>query len=99
MLKYIKLKYALSIALLAGAAMFSACDDDEEGNSQVVLNSFGPSGVHHGEKIKFVGLNMDKVTAIVLQPGVEIPQSAFATQSSSLIELIIPVTAEEGKIV
>jgi hypothetical protein len=100
MIKNINLKHALSMTLLVLATLFSACDDsDEKGSSEVVLNSFGPSGVHHGDKIKFIGQNLDKVTAIVLPPNVEVPASGFASQSSTLIELVIPEAAQSGKVI
>jgi hypothetical protein len=100
MLKNINLKHILSLAMLVLATLFSACDDsDEKGSSAVVLSSFGPSGVHHGDKIKFIGQNLDKVTAIVMKPNVEIPSSAFASQTGSMIELIVPNEAETGKVI
>lgn len=101
MLKNINLKHLLTLALIAGlATMFNACDDDDEkGSSEVVLTSFGPSGVHHGEKIKFIGQNLDEVTAIVLFPNVEVPSSAFVSQSGTLIELIVPDATETGKVI
>jgi hypothetical protein len=101
MLKRINIKSVLSITLMALAALLnSACDDsDEDGGSEVVLNSFGPSGVHHGETIRFIGQNLDKVTAIVLKPNVEIPSSSFASRSATLIELVVPQEAEAGKVI
>lgn len=81
------------------AVSFSACDDDENENREVALLSFGPAGVKHGDQIKFIGTNLDKVSSIVLPPGVEIPSSSFASQSSSLIELVIPTEAEAGIVV
>jgi hypothetical protein len=100
MLKNINLKHLLTLVLIAGlATMFNACDDeDDKKNSGVVLTSFGPSGVKHGEKIKFIGQNLDQVTAIVFAPNVELPSSAFVSQSSSLIELNVPNAAESGKV-
>jgi hypothetical protein len=80
--------------------MFTACDDDDDKkSSEVVLKSFGPSGVQFGGKIKFIGQNLDQVSAIVFAPGVEVPSSAFVSQSSSLIELTVPNTVETGKVV
>lgn len=81
------------------AVLFSGCDDDENESREVSLLSFGPAGVKHGETIKFIGTNLDKVSSIVLQPGVEIASGSFASQSSGLIELVIPTEAEAGKVV
>ena len=98
--KYINRLPALSLIalLLCVGVFFSSCEDDEEVPTQVVLESFGPSGVKHGEEIKFIGQNLDKVSSIVL-PGVEVPKSEFSSQSSSLITLVVPETAQAGKVV
>ncbi len=72
---------------------------EEEGPSQVVLLSFGPSGVLHGDEITFFGQNLDKVTAIVLRPNVEIPKSSFKSVTAERINIIVPETAEAGKII
>src|SRR5688500_1603212 len=98
-MKYLyKLKACLLIFSLC-AVVFSACDDDEDENREVALLSFGPAGVKHGDQIKFIGTNLDKVSSIVLPPGVEIPSSSFVSQSSGLIELVIPTEAEAGLVV
>lgn len=99
MLININLKHVLSLGMIALATLFSACDDSDEKSTEVVLSSFGPSGVKHGEKIKFIGQNLDKVKSILMPPNVEIPSSAFASQSASLIELIVPAEAETGKVI
>jgi hypothetical protein len=86
-----------ALALCFSASLLTSCDDDDEsGSGEVVLLSMGPSGVKHGEKIKFIGANLDKVETIVLPPGIEIPSSGFASQSSDLIELVVPGPAEPG---
>jgi hypothetical protein len=87
----------LLLVLFAGI-LLTSCNDDDEKSSQIELLSFGPSGVKHGDKIKFIGHNLDKVTAIVL-PGIEVPKSGFASQSAALIELIVPTEAEAGKVI
>ena len=96
-LNYTKRLLAIVIVLLIGNGFLMSCDDDEE-NTQVVLDSFGPAGVKHGDKISFIGLNLDKVTAIVL-PGVEIPASQFSSKSSRTIELVVPEAALAGKVI
>ena len=96
-LNYTKGLLLTMLILLSSNFFLASCDDDEE-NTNVVLNSFGPVGVKHGETIQFIGLNLDKVTAIVL-PGVEVGASAFASKSSRLIEIVVPEAAEAGKII
>jgi hypothetical protein len=93
------LKYNIKNALwsLLVLALLSSCNDDSS-SSKVQLFSFGPSGVKHGDKIKFIGENLDKVTSIVLPPNIEIPASSFTTKSSTLIELVVPEEAVAGKV-
>jgi hypothetical protein len=97
-LNYMRGLLATTIILLMGSSFFSSCNDEEEKNTKIVLNSFGPAGVKHGDMIKFIGLNLDKVTSIVL-PGVEVNANEFATRSSNLIELTVPQSAEAGKVI
>jgi hypothetical protein len=96
-----KMIYSLKTLLLLwmlGSCILISCDDEDKKNQEVTLLSFGPAGVHHGEEIKFIGENLDEVTAIVLQPGIEISSSAFTSQSDKLITLVIPDEAEAGKL-
>jgi hypothetical protein len=95
MLKY-NLKNA-SLMLLA-LALFASCSKDDGASSKIELFSFGPSGVKHGDQIKFIGQNLDKVTSIILPPNVEIQASSFTSKTSTLIELVVPEEAEAGKV-
>lgn len=101
-MKKILIERALLLAciVLLSLGCLVSCNDDEKQNSgKVTLLSFGPSGVKHGEKIKFIGLNLDKVTAVVLTPGIEISSSEFISQSSEMFEVVIPEAAETGKVI
>jgi hypothetical protein len=89
---------ALIAMLLCAGTFLSSCDDEEVISDDVVLESFGPSGVKHGESIKFIGRNLDRVTAIVL-PNAEVAKSEFTTQTNSLIELVVPKAAQAGKVI
>jgi hypothetical protein len=87
----------LSLLFVLATLLFvSSCKDDEEVVSEVILNSFGPSGVHHGDEISFIGLNLDKVSAIVFEPGVEVSSSAFKSATSKKIIVVVPPEAEAG---
>lgn len=79
------------------AVVFFASCEDEEDNRQVELLSFGPSGVHHGDEIIFIGKNFDKVTSIVLKPNVEV--TSFTERTATRIKLIVPDDAEAGKVI
>lgn len=85
------------IALLVGAVFLSGCDDDESTPKEIVLLSFGPSGVHHGDEIIFIGQNLDKVNSIVFKPSVEVTD--FVEKNSNKIRVIVPDAAEAGKVI
>jgi hypothetical protein len=93
-------KTLIVACLVLSAGFLASCDPEEEtNNGQVALLSFGPTGAKHGETIKFIGLNLKKVDAIILPPALEIPASSFASHSQELIEIVIPEEAEAGKVV
>ena len=97
-LRYIyrlKMIAIVGVFALAAGNLLTSCEKEEK-MEEVVLHSFGPSGIKHGEQIKFIGLNLDKVTSIILQPGIEITN--FDTKTSTLIELTVPKAAEAGKV-
>ncbi len=91
-----KIQALAVLFILTGLVFLSGCEEEEE-PGEVVLLSFGPSGVHHGDEIIFVGQNLDKVTAIVFQPSVEV--STFVDQTSSRITVVVPQAAEAGKVI
>lgn len=98
--KYIKRfpAFTFLVMLLSAVTFLSSCEDEEVVSDAVVLESFGPAGVNHGDQIKFIGRNLDKVSSIVL-PGVEVPSSQFTSHSPGLIELVVPQEAVAGKVV
>lgn len=88
----------LLVLVLGANVILTSCKDDDEGTSTVMLQSFGPSGIEHGETLKFIGLNLDRVTEIDL-PGAVINASEFKTKTSRLVEITVPETAEAGLVV
>ena len=87
------------LTLLCASVVMISCKEDEETSTTVVLYSFGPAGIEHGETVKFIGMNLDLVSEIDLPGNVQIPSSAFTTRDSKLIELVIPDEAEAGLVV
>lgn len=77
--------------------LLNACDNEknEDASADVVLNSFGPS-VLRGTELKFIGANLNKVTAIILPDNIEIQASSFKTFTSELIAIDVPEEAVEG---
>lgn len=94
------LKYTIhSLAfflMLAGLVFTTSCEEEDSEGGEVVLLSFGPAGVEHGDEITFVGQNLDKVTAIVFPPSVEVAKEAFTSQTSEMIKVVVPEAAEPG---
>ena len=91
------MKFLLSLQVAAFLAVAISCDNDDKNDAgaQVVVKSFGPSVVRGGE-LKFVGVNLNRVTAIVLPEEVEVPASSFKSQSSTVITIDVPDEAVAG---
>ncbi len=98
-LTFSRLPVWLSVMLSVGI-MFSCSKDDESTQSrQVLLESFGPTGAKHGDTLRFIGRNLDKVTAIQFTgTGATVEKKDFKKQSSDLILLLVPQSAEKGKV-
>ncbi len=95
----IKFVGVLSIALLIIVCLQSCKKDKEATTDTVTLVSFGPTGVKHGEEIRFIGTQLDKVTQIKFTgSNATVDKAAFTTQSSTLITLIVPQGAERGRV-
>lgn len=96
MSKYISLRNLLSLFLLALVVLFGACEDDDDNvGAKVELKSFGPSVMRGGE-LKFIGTNLNEVTAIILPENVEIPASSFTMHTPGLIVVAVPDEAVQG---
>lgn len=96
--KYFHIKHTLIVATTILACCLSACSDDDGAGGPVVLDSFGPAGVKHGESIKFIGHNLDKVTSIAFV-GATVDQAQFTGQTSTEIDVVIPEKTEEGQVI
>ena len=97
----IKLTYTKLVALLClvlSLGVITSCEKEEDPNSgRVELLSFGPTGANHGDTLRFIGNNLDKVTAIVFTgTDATVEKVAFKQQLSNLILVIVPQGAEKG---
>lgn len=91
------------VTLLVPAGIFTSCNnDDDEDDGTIVLESFGPSPALRGGDLKFIGRNLDKVTAILLPdsvPGSGISSlsiESFTTKTPELLVLTIPEETDGG---
>ena len=85
--------------LLLSAAMLVSCNKDINGGSsdKIELLSFGPTGAKHGDSLKFIGHNLDKVTSIKFTgTNAVVDQAAFKVKTSDLLKVIVPQAAEKG---
>lgn len=93
-------KPLFAVLTVLTVVLIASCKKDSEKTSdQVELLSFGPTGANHGDTLKFIGLNLDKVTAVHFT-GINavVNQADFKSQASGLILLIVPQAAEKGKV-
>src|SRR4026207_412666 len=87
------------VMLMLSIGIIISCnkDDDEVKSDKIELLSFGPTGAKHGDTLRFIGANLNQVTAIVFTgTNATVNQSDFKSQTSDLIKLIVPQSAEQG---
>lgn len=86
------LSFILSIAIVS-------CDKDDNiiNDGKTKLLNFGPTGAKHGDTLRFFGSNLDKVISIQFTgTNAAVEQKNFSSQTSELILLIVPQSAEKG---
>jgi hypothetical protein len=88
---------SLFACMLMGGFLFNSCKSDEPNLTTIKLNAFGPSAALRGGELKFIGTNMDKVTAVDLPGTAEI--TTFVSKSSTEIVIAIPQDAMPGLVV
>ncbi|MEP7323566.1 MAG: IPT/TIG domain-containing protein [Saprospiraceae bacterium] len=79
-------------------AIFIACDKDPEISTKTELLSFGPSGVKHGDTLRLIGNNLQKVNSVEFTGGATVDKNNFVQQTEEQILLKIPNAAVRGKI-
>lgn len=86
----------ICITLALGIAT-SCKKDDNEKSRIVTLFSFGPTGSKHGDTLRFIGANLDKVSSIQFTgTAAVVEQKDFKLQTADRILVIVPEAAEKG---
>lgn len=95
-LKNTRLLFLLCFVLSIGA-LWSCKKNEAAPTDNIELLSFGPTGARIGDTLRFIGHNLDRVTAIQFT-GVNatVQQNAFKQQSKDLILVVVPQAAEKG---
>jgi hypothetical protein len=90
---------ALLVILFTGLLVSCHKNDDNTTDNKVSLYSFGPTGSKHGDTLRFIGANLDKVTSIKFSGANALVDKAnFKSQAYDLIKVIVPNSAEKGNV-
>lgn len=87
------------LACLSLSLALTACqkDDDDPTINGVELLSFGPSPALRGDELRFIGNNLDQVTAVVLAQDVRV--TSFLSQTTTELTLTIPEETVDGLVI
>jgi len=85
------------LGILSLGVFLNSCQDDDKGIDAIQLLSYGPMPVARGAELRFIGTNLDKVTAVMLPSNIEITD--FTSKTSDLLTITVPQNAEEGVVV
>ena len=91
------LYYSTLLLLMMVSLWFTSCDDEKVDTGEVRLEAFGPSPALRGGELKFIGANLDKVTAVVLPGNIEI--TTFISKTSDELVIAIPQESAPGSII
>ena len=86
-----------TICVVGAGLLFTSCEGKEEEDTKVVLQSFGPMPIARGAELKFIWVNLDKVTAVILPDNITI--STFTKKEARLLTLTVPQEAVPGYVV
>lgn len=101
-IKYIRCSLPfILLGVMSASILFTSCKDKEDNGigGTTVLYSYGPMPVARGAELRFIGVNLDKVTSILLPGGIEIQAAAFVSKTSTLVTITVPQNAVPGLVV
>ena len=95
--------WLIIFTLIVSGGIYTGCDNDndEKLDSLIVLKAFGPSPALRGSELRFIGSNLDKVTAVVFQgltPETTVEVSEIEVVNEREIQVTIPQNAGPGKV-
>lgn len=86
-----------SLCVVSTGLLLTSCEDEEKEDPKVALKSFGPMPIARGAELKFIGANLDKVTAVVLPDNITI--TTFNTKTPTLLTITVPQEAMPGYVI
>ena len=94
--------WLIIFTLIISGGVYTGCDKDEKIDTSIVLKAFGPSPALRGGDLRFIGSNLDKVTAVVFQgltSETTIEVSEIEMVNEREIRVTIPQNAGPGKVI
>ena len=85
-----------TLCVVGANVLLTSCEEDKP-DTTVALHSFGPSPIARGAELKFIGVNLDKVTAVVLPNDITI--TTFTTKTPTMLTVTVPQEAMPGYVV
>ncbi|MBP7151211.1 MAG: IPT/TIG domain-containing protein [Paludibacteraceae bacterium] len=93
--------HLIILILIISGGIYTGCENEEEIDSSIILKAFGPSPALRGGELRFIGSNLDKVTAVVFQGlthGETVEVSEIEVVNEKEIRVTIPQNAGTGKV-
>lgn len=84
----------LGLVAFMASSFLTSCNKDDDEDHTIRLESYGPMPIARGGELRFIGRNLDKVTAIVLPGNLEI--TTFGTKTAELLTITVPQEATPG---
>ncbi len=86
-----------TLCVVSTGIVLTSCEGKEEEDTKVALYSFGPMPIARGAELKFIGVNLDKVTAVILPDNITV--TSFTRKTPTLLTLTVPQEAMPGYVV